>query len=90
MNAVQLPNADVFKQYLLTLLQEDTTFKYTLIDVLFKDVPFTVMKKHTHWTPNQKFALAKKHAINPNIIKGLQDLFKDEPPAQDIIETLQK
>ena len=90
MTAVQLPNADVFKQYLLNILQDDTTFKYTLIDVLFKDVPFTVMQKHTHWSPTQKVALSKKHAISPDIIKGLQDLFKDEPPAKEIIQTLQK
>jgi hypothetical protein len=90
MTALELPNSDIFKQYLLTLLREDTSFKDTLIDVLFKDAPYSFMKPKKTWTPRQKVALAKKHAINPDVIKGLQDLFKDEPPAQEIIQTIQK
>ena len=90
MTAIELPNQDTLKQYFLTLLQEDTTFKYALIDVLFKDAPLTVMKPRKRWTAAQKKALSKKHAIKPEVIKGLQELFKDEPPAHEIIKMIQK
>jgi hypothetical protein len=90
MTSVQLPNNDVFKQYLLTLLNEDTAFKYTLIDVLFKDAPFTVMKVKKNWTSHQKTALAKKHAVQLEVIRDLQELFKNEPSAHEIIQTIQK
>ena len=76
MTAVGLPNNETFKQYLLTLLREDTSFKYTLIDVLFKDAPFNVMKARKDWTTHQKINFAKKHAIKPETLKDLQDLFK--------------
>ncbi len=90
MAVLELSNSETFKQYLITLLREDTSFKDTLIDVLFKDMPYSVMKAKKTWTPRQKVSLAKKHAINPDVIKALQDLFKDEPSAYDIIQTIQK
>lgn len=90
MTSIQLPNNDVFKQYLLTLLSEDTSFKYTLIDVLFKDTPYTVMKTRKNWTTAQKTTLSKKHAVQLDVIRELQDLFKNEPPAHEIIQTIQK
>ena len=58
--------------------------------MLFKDAPFTVMKARKDWTASQKTALAKKHAIKPDVLKGLQELFKDEPSAKDIIQTFHK
>ena len=90
MTALELPNYDTFKPYLLKLLEEDTTFKYTLIEVLFKDAPLSVMKPQKAWTASQKQALAKKHAIKPDVIKGLQELFKDEPSAEEIIKMIKK
>ena len=90
MTALELPNYDTFKPYLLKLLEEDATFKYTLIEVLFKDAPLSVMKAQKALTASQKRALAKKHAIKPEVIKGLQDLFKDEPCAEEIIKMIKK
>ena len=90
MTALELPNYDTFKPYLLKLLEEDATFKYTLIEVLFKDAPLSVMKAQKALTASQKRALAKKHAIKPEVIKGLQDLFKDELPAEEIIKIIKK
>ena len=90
MTALELPNYDTFKPYLLKLLEEDTTFKYTLIEVLFKDAPLSVMKPQKTFTASQKQALAKKHAIKPEVIKGLQELFKDEPSAEEIIKMIKK
>ena len=90
MTVLELPNYDTFKPYLLKLLEEDTTFKYTLIDVLFKDMPTTAVEQHKKWTTAEKIALAKKHAIKPEVIKGLQELFKDAPPAEEIIKMIKK
>ena len=90
MTALELPNYDTFKPYLLKLLEEDIMFKYTLIEVLFKDAPLSAMKPQKAWTASQKQALAKKHAIKPDVIKGLQELFKDEPSAEEIIKMIKK
>ena len=86
MIALELPNYDTFKPHLLKLLEEDATFKYTLIEVLFKDMPTTVLEQHKRWMADEKTALAKKHAIKPEVVRCLQDLFKDEPSAEEIIK----
>ena len=90
MTALELPNYDTFKPYLLKLLEEDATFKCTLIEVLFKNMPTTVLEQHKRWMADEKTALAKKHAIKPEVVRGLQDLFKDEPSAEEIIKMSKK
>ena len=90
MTATELPNQDIFKQYLLTLLREDVNFKYTLIEVLFNEIPLSVTKDRKEIATAQRVAFAKKHTIKPDVIKALQELFKDEPPASEIIKMIQK
>ena len=53
-------------------------------------MPTTAVEQHKKWTTAEKIALAKKHAIKPDVIKGLQELFKDAPPAEEIIKMIKK
>lgn len=88
MTFIELENPDIFKQYLLKLLQEDKTFRYAFIEELFKDTPWAETRKKL--TAAQRTALSKKHSISLEVIKGLQELFKDEPPASEIITMIKK
>lgn len=88
MTFIELENPDIFKQYLLKLLQEDKTFRYAFIEELFKDTPWAEPRKKL--TAAQRTAFAKKHSISLEVIKGLQELFKDEPPASEIIAMIRK
>lgn len=83
-------NSDVFKQYMLSLLQEDIAFRESVKVLLGQERRFSMMKKPKKLTQRQKLALAKKHAIRMETVLGLRELFKDAPPAEVIIQAIQK
>jgi hypothetical protein len=83
-------NSDVFKQYMLSLLQEDIAFRESVKALLGHERRFSVMKKAKKLTPRQKLALAKKHALKMETIFALQELFKDAPSAEEMILSIQK
>ncbi|MEN9610070.1 MAG: hypothetical protein RLZZ628_884 [Bacteroidota bacterium] len=83
-------NSDMFKQYMLSLLQEDIAFRESVKVLLAQERHFSVMKKTKKLTPRQKIAFAKKHALRMETILALQELFKDAPPAEVMIQAIQK
>jgi hypothetical protein len=85
---IELSNPDLFKQYLLTLLQEDAMFKRAVIGVLFTELPLSVMQPRKKQTEKQRQAFYKKRALTMEAIKGLQELFKDEPSAEIILRDI--
>jgi hypothetical protein len=83
-------SSDVFKQYMLSLLQEDIAFRESVKALLGQERRFSVMKKTKKLTQLQKRAVAKKHALQMETILALRELFKDAPSAEEMIHSIQK
>ena len=88
--SVEVFNSDLFKQYMLSLLQEDIAFRESVKVLLGRERRFSVMKKPKKLTTRQKVAFAKKHALKMETILALRELFKDAPAAEEIIQSIQK
>jgi hypothetical protein len=88
--SIEVFNSDVFKQYMLSLLQEDVAFRESVNVLLGRERRFSVMKKPKKLTPRQKVAFAKKHALKMETILALRELFQDAPSAEEMIQSIQK
>jgi hypothetical protein len=84
----ELNNPIVFKQYILNLLEEDALFKQQLLTALLKSNPPKVVRPLRKFSKKEKQKYLEKHKIRLETIQALQELFKDQPPAQVIIDDI--
>ncbi len=86
LNIVQ--NREDFKTFFLQLLEEDTNF-YNKIRAKFLSEKKKV-KKNIVKAPLDMVAIRKKHALKREAFIPLHDLFKDTPPASELVKLLHK
>jgi hypothetical protein len=84
----ELNNPIIFKQYILNLLEEDALFKQQLLAALFKNNLSKTVRPLRKYSQQDKKKYLKKYNIKLETIQGLQELFKDQPPAQEIINDI--
>ncbi|MEN9613143.1 MAG: hypothetical protein RLZZ628_3957 [Bacteroidota bacterium] len=81
-------NPDIFKRYLLTLLQEDAQFKQELLGILLQGSVLSPVKSSRKGAKKPKKAFFKKKALTLESIRGLQALFADQPSAEVILQDI--
>jgi hypothetical protein len=84
----ELNNPIIFKQYILNLLEEDALFKQQLSAALFKNNLSKTVRPLRSYSKQDKKKYLKKFNIKLETIQGLQELFKDQPSAQEIINDI--
>lgn len=84
----ELNNPIIFKQYILNLLEEDALFKQQLLATLFKNKLPKTARPLRRYSQQEKKIYLKKFNIKLEMIQGLQELFNDQPPAQEIINDI--
>jgi hypothetical protein len=84
----ELTNPLIFKQYILNLLEEDTQFKQQFLTVLLKNIPAKNARPLRKYAKSDKQKYLNKYNISFESILELQEIFKDQPSAQEIIDDI--